>query len=101
MVLVSLICVVVSVDVQPNSRVAAAASSTTTNRAMRPRRNTDAKPVLVGGPRKRGHRQKGGGTVAKSKGDVYIHSVGLWRHEAERFPSELLQQCVIGGRAHH
>eukprot|EP00750_Incisomonas_marina_P022843 INCI4998.9.p1 GENE.INCI4998.9~~INCI4998.9.p1 ORF type:complete len:1527 (+),score=269.06 INCI4998.9:207-4583(+) len=51
-------------------------------------------PVLVGGPRKqgRGHRQKGGGTVQKSKGDVYIHSVGLWRHEAERFPSEILQQ---------
>ena len=39
----------------------------------------------------RGHRQKGGGTVAKSRGDIFIPSADMWRKEAERFPSELLQ----------
>jgi len=54
----------------------------------------EAAPVLVGGPRKvgRGHRQKGGGAVRKSRGEIFVPSADMWRKEAERFPSELLQQ---------
>lgn len=74
-----------------------AAKALRANNGKKPKKKKPAAeeaPRLVGGPRKqgRGHRQRGAGSVAVAKGDVFVPSADATRREAERFPSELLQQ---------